>query len=60
VTIDPAKYPDFMNDPDHPFSGMDPERRIEEIVSYCGTLWARLCEEAARKTAEKDRASDVA
>ena len=60
VAIDPAKYPAFMNDPDHPFSGMDPERRLEELVSFCGALWARACEEAARKIAEKNRPSEAA
>jgi len=60
VAIDPAKYPAFMNDPDHPFSGMDPERRIEELVTFCGALWARACEEAAQKAAENIRPSEAA
>ena len=60
VAIDPATYPSFKDDPGHPFSGMEPERRLEEIVSFCGTLWARACEEAARKSSKKSRHSDAA
>ena len=60
VAIDPAMYPLFRDDPSHPFSGMEPERRLEEIVSFCGCLWSRACEEAARKSMKKDRRSEAA
>lgn len=60
LAIDPATYLSFKDDPGHPFSGMEPERRLEEIVSFCSTLWARACEEAARKPSEKSRHSDAA
>lgn len=60
VAIDPAVYPPFKDDPGHPFSGMETERRIKEIVSFCGTLWARACEEAARKSSRNSRHSDAA
>jgi len=60
VAIDPAKYPVFRDDPSHPFSGMEPGRRLEEIVSFCGTLWARACEEAARKSTRNGRPSEAA
>jgi hypothetical protein len=60
VAIDPATYPLLRDDPSHPFSGMEPERRLTEIVSFCGCLWARACEEAARKYAKKCRSSEAA
>jgi hypothetical protein len=46
--IKPDKYPQFMRDPDNPYAGMTPEERIEEIISFCGRLWARTCEDMAR------------
>jgi len=60
VAIVPAMYPLFRDDPSHPFSGMEPDRRLEEIVSFCGALWARACEEAARKSKKKGRPSEAA
>lgn len=60
VAVDPAMYPLFRDDPSHPFSGMESDRRLEEIVSFCGTLWARACEEAARMSTKKGRPSEAA
>jgi len=60
VAIDPFRYPSYKDDPRHPFSGMEPERRLEEIVSFCGSLWARACEEAARKSTKNGRPSEAA
>ena len=49
TAIDPLKYPDFRKNPDTPFIRMEPDQRIEEIVSFCARLWARTCEDAARQ-----------
>jgi len=53
--IKPDKYPQFMRDPDNPYAGMTPEERIEEIISFCGRLWARTCEDIARRRQMCDR-----
>jgi hypothetical protein len=46
--IPPDKYPQFQKNAENPFSTMDPEKRIEEIDSFCARLWARACMDAAR------------
>ncbi len=41
VRIDPEKYPEFARDKDHPFAGMAPEARVEEIDVFFARLRAR-------------------
>lgn len=41
VRIDAEKYPEFARDKDHPFAGMAPEARVEEIDVFFARLRAR-------------------
>ena len=43
--IAPAKYPEYQAASDHPFAGVDPDKRISEFDSACARLWVRACEE---------------
>jgi len=45
--IDPKKYAQFLRTLDNPFADSDPERRKEDIVSFCARLWARTCQNSA-------------
>ena len=47
--IDPRKYPELESNPENPFSSMDADKRMQEIVSFCAQLWARTCDDATRK-----------
>jgi hypothetical protein len=48
--IDPRKYAEFLRNMNNPFADTDPERRKEDIVSFCARLWARTCEDRARQS----------
>lgn len=47
--IDPEKYAQFMRYPRHPCAGMKPEDRLEDISTFCARLWARTCQDTARR-----------
>ncbi len=53
--IDPATYPKFRNDKDHPLANMTPDQRKEEIDSFCAKLWARICQENVRNAGGERR-----
>ena len=46
--INSGDHPEFARHADHPYAAMVPERRVDEIDSFCGRLWARTCDEEAR------------
>lgn len=48
-SIEPGKYPELERNPENPFSYLDPEARMEEIISFCARLWARTCQEMVRR-----------
>jgi len=47
--IEPGKYPDLDRNPENPFSYLDPDARMEEIISFCARLWARTCQDMVRR-----------
>lgn len=44
-----AKYPELEKNPANPFTYLDEERRMQEIVSFCAQLWARTCQDRMRR-----------
>jgi hypothetical protein len=55
--IDPAKYPQYTKDRDHPFASMEVLQRVAEIDHFLGLLWARTCRERKEKTGRPLRAA---
>ncbi len=49
--INPKKYAQFLRNLDNPFADTDPERRKEDIISFCAQLWARTCQDRERRYA---------
>ncbi len=50
VTIPVSKYPQFMNDPDHPCQNLSEEARLKDFDACLATLWARACLERRSPT----------
>ena len=53
--IAPEKYPHLQKNPENPFSTMDPEKRVEEIISFCARLRACACMEKVRRESAKSK-----
>jgi len=52
TAISPAKYPQFCNDRENPFSSQSEEVRMAEIVDICGTVLAQSGLEGKAPTGE--------
>lgn len=48
--IDPQTHPDYLRKSQYPYTSMELQDRVEDIVSFCARLWARTCQDTAGKT----------
>ena len=54
VAIDPAKYPQFCNDRDNPYSTQSDEVRVTEVEDVCAQLLAQASLESKLTILSKD------